>query len=183
MKIPTILIENATSKDKTGYMMQSVYLDTIGKRLIATEGHILSSIAAEVGADDVSGCIPAEALRTARKLLKEKRNKYMSSPVEIAVNGKVKVSDGVATLEFEKLDGTFPNYQLILDQSLTGDKMSRPATITFNVNQLLQLAQALGEPNRDKEHIVSLRIENAMKPIVVTHSENSEAIGLLMPTR
>lgn len=177
MKIPTNKIEAAAATEASRYTLQAVKLDVQQKRLMATDGHILAVIPAEVSADDHSGLISLETFKNIRGM--EKRCKLA---VEVKLNGKVTAESPTGErLEHEYATGTFPNVDMVIP------KFDGPATISFDVKLLLRLAEALkSEPmGKHEPGFVSLWIKDVNSPILVksTKSEDKGAIGVLMPCR
>lgn len=176
MKLPNAEIEQAVSPDQSRFTIGGVLLDVEAKKLIATDGHILAVIPADIEDNDHRGIIPTEAMQTARKM-----SKAAKADATIQVNGKANITAGNQQASFDLETGNFPRYQEVMA------KMEGPATVSFNVNLLLRLAKALD--NRDasdkrhkKEIIVSLWIKDSQSSIGVSAS-GSENAGVLMPCR
>ena len=181
MKIPETLIELAVSEDKFRPVMQGVHFDATTKRLIATDGHIMASVPVEADATDHAGIIPVVALKAARKLAKDKRNRAMPAAVKIACNGSVTVSDGVASETHAYIDGTFPNIDLILKGAPLPEG---PPTIILDAELLLTLAKAIGPKMNNGGYRVALWIDSKrLGPAYVKASANAEEFGLIMPMR
>lgn len=171
MKLPDARIELAADDKESQYTMQAVKLDVPGKRLLATNGHILAAIPCEVGAEDHSALLSLESIKQMRSM--QKRAK--SVPIAIHTNGKATVIAPSESAEFELVVGQFPNVDMVIPN------YEGPATITFNVDLLVRLAKAM-IPHGDKL-IVSLTVKDASSSILVTSGNAPNAVGVLMPCR
>lgn len=70
MKIPVAKLETFTADKEGRAVMQAVWLDVEGQRLIATNGHIAARVTIGVDDNDITGMIPVEVFELARKELK-----------------------------------------------------------------------------------------------------------------
>lgn len=173
MKLPNAKIEMAASPEESRYALHAVQLDTVGKRLMASDGHILAVIPADVSPEDNSGLIPVQAFTDMRKMVKAAKK-----DVYITCNGNVKATTGNSTMEWAYVEGKFPNADAILADL----KFEGPATFTLNLDLLVRLAAALGAKNeRTKNTVISLWIKDAQSSMQVKTSENPDAVGVIMP--
>ena len=103
MKMRNTKIESAVDSKEMRLHLTEPFLDVENKRLVATDGKILTAIKVEVEPDDVSGYISKDALVAARKIAK----KYKEETIEIRANGSLELKTGD---KFNRRDlGTFPN--------------------------------------------------------------------------
>lgn len=177
MNLPEAKIELATTEDKFRTTLQNVKLE--GDRLIATDGHILASVAVQRYEEDTNGLIPAHAFQQARKLTKKKENKRDAHAVTITANGNVKVMDSCTKIELARPDFDFPS----TDRVLADNAAERAAEITICLDAalLIRLAKALGAETDDGRAIVKLWVTSADKAAYVEASNGN--FGLIMPCR
>ena len=67
MKLPKQKIESAAAKNHARQYLTGVYLDAEARLLVASDGHAMTTIKVETAPGDVSGVIPVEAIKYARK--------------------------------------------------------------------------------------------------------------------
>lgn len=172
MKIPEAKIELATSQEASRYTLQAVKLDVEQKKLIATDGHILACIPAEVAADDHSALIALDVMKSLRAIKKQQKH----GEPQVTTNGKITVESLNTRSEFPLAEGSFPNYEAVKP------KMEGPHTIGIDAALLLRLAQALSGDNTSKQARVKLWIKDANSAIGVQVND-AGAWGAIMPVR
>lgn len=171
MKIPASKIELASSQETSRYTLQAVKLDIQTQQLIATDGHILAAVSAEVSPEDHSGLISLDTMKALRGL--QKQAKYAEVPVQM--NGKVSAEWMGVKIEHNYAEGTFPNYERIKP------KMEGSPTIILDAAMLSRLAQALSAEATPKKAVVSLWIKDAYSAVGVKVSSDKGAWGAIMP--
>lgn len=179
MKIPASKIELATSQEPSRYTLQAVKLDIQMQQFVATDGHILAAIPAEVSSEDHAGLISLDTMKALRGLQKEaqKQAKHLgtSADVPVQMNGKVSAEWMGVKIEHAYVEGSFPNYEQIKP------KMEGSPTITLDVAMLTRLAQALDAEATPKKAVVSLWIKDAYSGVGVKVSNDKGAWGVIMP--
>lgn len=194
MKIPAAKIEMAVSAEESRYTLQAIKLDTENKCFVATDGHILACVPAEVSADDHSVLIGLDTWKQLRAIAKQ--NKYVQP--EVATNGKVTVESAGCKSEFPLAEGQYPNWQAVkpkmdspvswedvkpeMDAKTGRYRVGGPLTIGIDAALLLKLAQAISENNTSKRAIVKLVIKDDKSGVGVQVS-GSDAWGVIMPVR
>lgn len=179
MKLPDCKIEKAICTDESRYSITSALLEVEadGKgKLIAANEHIMAIVPVEVEDGDTTGLISKDALETAGK---QKSAVYR----RVMANDSLKIVTGAGVLESKRPEGQFPNYREIVKGAPERIASERP-TISFNVQSLLKLAQALG-PVTSKVADVNLWIDKKRHgaAIIVRNTGNPNAYGVLMPIR
>lgn len=172
MKLPESQIELAASQEESRYTLKAVKLDVAGKRIMATDGHILAIVPVEVSDGDHDGLISVDAMKAARKLQRAAKG----VPIQANVNGKFSISGAGQSAEFDLDTGTFPNVDAIIP------KFDGPPTITLDAELLLRLAKAIETKGYSPAYSVALWIKDANSPILVK-GEQDGAIGVIMPCR
>ena len=173
MKLPNNKIEACVSQGKGRYSTDTVKLDVAAKKLVATDGHILAAVPVQIDETDHSGLLGVHVVKAVRNMAK--REKFNPT---VSVNGSINVIGVNEKAEYATAEGTFPNWENAIP------KVKGKPTISFDVNLLVRLADALrsGAGTKGVKH-VSLWIRNDVDAILVksTESEDSEAIGVMMP--
>lgn len=169
MKLPETEIELAAGKDELRYTLKAVKFDVEGKRIMATQGHILAIVPCEPSKDDHSALIPLDAVKNIRAM--QKRAK--SVPVEVHTNSKITAQGPGEQAEFEAMNGQFPNVDMVVPKD-------DAATLTIGINAelLYQLARAITP--KGESLIVKLQIKDAQSSVKVT-STLKGAVGVIMP--
>lgn len=177
MNTPQAAIEAAAATDNGRYSLNAVQLDVEKKRLLATDGHILASIPVVPAADDHSGLIPVDAFKAARRMQRETKQDAM-----IAVNGSVRLTAGNVQAEFQKADGTFPNWERVMMPA------KGRCTIAFDVDLLVRLAKAIDtrdtSTQKSRPRYVEFWVKDQSSAIAVkVQGCPDDSIGVLMPVR
>ena len=155
-------IEKAVSTDGTRYVLNHVYLDVEKKRAVATTGRILAVVPCDIADDDVTGMIPVDAIKAARKV--------KGLNIVVGANGNCETLNGQT---FKRPDGTFPKYEGVIPKHASGG-----IKISLNAKFLYQLAQATGDDE------VILDIQDAGSAVIVTpYHREPNAFGVIMPIR
>ena len=170
MKLPESQVELAASTEESRYTLKAVKLDVAGKRLMATDGHILAIVPTEVSENDHDGLINVDAMKAARKLQRAAK----SVPIQATVNGKFTIAAAGQAAEFELETGNFPNVEAVIP------KFEGPPTVTLDAGLLLRLAKAIQTKDHQLDYPVSLWIKDANSAVLVK-GEQDGAIGVLMP--
>lgn len=176
MRLPESKIESAASQLESRYMLRAVKFDAEGKRMLATDGHILAIVPVETNDNDCTGVLSLETIAAAR--LAQKQSK--SIPINLHVNGKATIeAPGEIKIEHPLMEGKFPKCDEVVP------KFEGPCTIAFNVDLLLRLADALKQKETGKHikpRIVQLWIKDRESTVLVK-IRGSEGIGVIMPCR
>ena len=180
MKIPAAKIELAASKESSRYTLQAVKLDLQLKQFMATDGHVLAVVPAEVSPEDHAGLISLETMKALRGLQKQADQTARSlgrtnAEFPVQMNGKVSAEWMGVKIEHAYAEGQFPNCEAIKP------KMEGSPTITLDVAMLTRLAQALSAEATAKKAVVSLWIKDAHSGIGVKVESDKGAWGVIMP--
>jgi len=175
MKLPEALVEKAASTQESRYTLQAVKADVEGKRIIATDSHVLAIVPCEFADGDQSTLIPLAVVKELRAMQRAQKK----IPLEVAINSTIKTTgiDG-ATREFKALEGQFPNVDAVRPK---GEAYEGAATICLDYRLLANLAEALGA-TKDSP-VIKLWIRDKQSAIKVQVGANPEAEGVLMPLR
>ena len=156
------------AKEQTRPVLSGCYLTKdINNRsiLVAADGYKLAVVhVTECESDTHESIIPLEAVKLATK----------DNKTFVAINGNVQVmslgKDTITT--FDKIEGTFPNYSLIVPDTKTSEYR-----IALDAKLLYELAESLGS---DK---VILTLHGADRPIGIKAmcGNDEDDYGLLMP--
>ncbi len=175
MKIPTLKIESATAKKDVRKCMESARLDVENQRLIATDGHILAIIPAEIDDGDTTGPISVEAIKAARKSKSER----------IKANGSL-VLDNKAEFPREDL-GQYPDVDRVFKLGAADKRDESHIDVRFDARLLLRLAEAISTSCKDSLGVqlsFTRRDDGTIDdtaPILVFGKDGGK--GLLMPMR
>lgn len=176
-------IEQCVSTDKTRYTLTQPYLDIRDgeARMVATDGRCMAVVPVDVDASDVSGHVPVESFKTARKKVWGKL-----TMTELSVGGSA-VSVGDYTWKRPDL-GTFPNWRGVIP-SPEKDK-TETLRLGINPEYLARVAEAIGT---DGHVVLEIPVETqgrykgqVLNAIVVRPSDKGAvkgAFGLVMPVR
>lgn len=173
-------IERVTSKDKARPALTHAYLNTERGTLEATNSYAAVVVPVEIEEGDESGLIPAEALKAQRKA-----SKYTEA--SLSVNGNVSLATPEGEQSWKKGEGQFANLH-----QLTPTEWSN-FRIALNPKFLLELAQALGDPesvtlefvrqtDKDEGEDVG-SFPSPLRPMRVTVPRGGDSYGILMPIR
>ena len=177
MKMRNTKIESAVDPKDMREQLSEPYLDVENKRLVATDGKILTAIKVEVEPDDVSGYISKDALEAARKIARKDRE----DTIEIRANGSLELKNG------DKLNrpdlGTFPDIDNILNMLETDP--AKTIRLGINAKLLLDLAKSLA--NATQVVILDFVIDdnNAVTSAinVSVAKQGSDDKAVIMPVR
>ena len=171
---PDFKPELCVSKDTTRTAgITAVHLDVEGKRLLSTDGSTLSIIPCEVEPGDVSGPIPVDVIKAARKA------KHPDGVV-ILCGKDLKIPPDGPT--FPRPDvGAFPDVDRVVPRHKAGD----PDTfeVAFNPSLLLAVAKAIGggEGVRVVFGTKNYKGAWAADPLLLSNGARPGVIGVCMP--
>lgn len=167
--------EEIASKDITRTHLTNVWFDKDKKKLVATNGHMIITVPCEPGEGDVTGPVPSEAIKNAR------RRKLKDGTARVRL-GK-KLADDGKSLHRREQGVIYPPYETVFPKFKRGDK----GTITFGVNPhyLVALMRAAGSTSRSGLVALTLNITPPMiDPIrVVAEYGDRECEMVVMPGR
>ncbi len=173
MKVPNTLIEKAAAKKDVRVNLNNPYLDTKKKRLIATNGHIAAFVPVEVSAKDISGPVPAEVLKAARRAAKHFI--VADGPEIICAKATLAVTNG-PSFPRPELDSKFPNVDQVVPKTKGWIKVGLDAQL------LIDLALAIGE-GKYKTHVCLHIDPKNSQTAAVYVSNKSDRYGVIMPMR
>ena len=129
-------IERCVSTDQNRYVLTQPYLDIRDgeSHMVATDGKCMAIVPVDVDAGDVSGHVPAESLKTARKV-------WGKLTLNTLAVGESSVSAG--DYQWKKPDlGTFPNWRGVVPNP----ENDRTETLRLGINPefLARVAEAIG---------------------------------------
>jgi hypothetical protein len=182
--------ELVVCQDGTSLPLTQVHLDVEGKRVVATNGSSLVVCPVEQSEADVSGSVPVEALKLARKLCKQERRRsvdgkrweYETPPctVDLADSAHARMRDG-STLPRPDL-GKFPPFDRVIPDYPDSDKTL--VRLTLNAHLLAELATAMDADGITLTFPAPGPGAELLSPIKVTaRDRDNEAFGVLMPMR
>ena len=170
MKLPKTKFEKAVNTKEVRSYIADAHFD--GKRLLATDGHIMLVIPVEVDDGDVAGPVPAEAVKQARR-----------SKADDIFLAKDKVITGGVTFPREN-KGKYPD----VDQVIKGahDGVGKP-DLTLNAKLMHDLA--LGLCSDTKYPIIKVWFKRDEKGEIDKNSPlrfesakgSDDGFGLIMP--
>lgn len=132
--------------------------------LVATNGRGLVVVPVELEEGE-EGQVPQKALKFARANVLDRK----STSVSFALNGSVQFENGWSMPRGPK-QTDFPNWTTAIPEEA-------PISVSINVKQLFELAQAMGC------EIVSLHIKSPSDAVIVKPTDRNGAFGVLMPYR
>lgn len=176
MKIAASKIEgvHGNSKDVRPFT-HYVHLDTDKRRVIATNGHMLVILPAEIEDGDTAGPITDDALKLARKLAGRKAD-------DITVRaGKdtVTLDDGTIMPRLSADTYTYPD----VDAVVPGRS---EVAVSFNPEYLALIAKALPKAEFGVTLYLKTEADGSIDPhgaIRVESNRDDNAVGVLMPVR
>jgi hypothetical protein len=176
-------IERCVSTDETRHVLTQPYLDIQDGegRMIATDGKCMAVVPVDVDANDVAGHVPAESLKTARKV-------WGKLTLNTLAVGESAVSVGDYQWKRPLDMGKFPNWRNVIPSP----EKDRTEILRVGINPefLSRVAEAIGAGD-----LVNLEIPietqgrykgQVLGAIVVRPRENcavAGAFGLVMPAR
>lgn len=164
-------IELAASKDQTRAAIVNPYLDRgpDGDKVIATNGRILAVLPVECDEKDVSGYVPRECLKDARKA------------GGVVLNGVAEIYGGASYPRGTEYN--FPNWRQVMPD------YSKRKTVKLGIDPALlkALADAIGAEIVHLEFPVDEQTDTVLDPLIVKPSGRSggenPAHGVIMPCR
>lgn len=175
-------IEQCVSTDKTRYTLTQPYLDIRDgeARIVATDGKCMAVVPVESEPGDVSGHVPVESLKTARKV-------WGRLAINTLAVGESAVSVGDYTWKKPEL-GQFPDWRNVIPNP-EKDK-TEILRVGINPEFLARVAEAIGT---DGHVVLEIPIESqgrykgqVLNAIAVWPSDKGAvkgAFGLVMPVR
>ena len=140
MRVNNFKIEKAVAKNDVRDYLEHCFLDCEQKKLVATNGHIITALNVELDEDDTTGFIPVEAIIRERKIAKlAKREK-----LQIKANGTLILSNG-DTMTRPTGHKSFPNYQRLLNEKCYRNK--QVVSVGLNAKLLYELSQTISADN------------------------------------
>ena len=140
MKVNNFKIEKAVAKNDVRDYLQHCYLDCEQKKLVATNGHIITALKVELDEDDTTGFIPVEAIIRERKIAKAAKREKL----QIKANGTLILSNG-DTMARPTGHKSFPNYQRVFNEKCYRNK--QVVSVALNAKLLYELSQTIGSDN------------------------------------
>lgn len=176
-------IEKCVSTDETRYVLTQPYLDIRDgeARMVATDGRCMAVVPVDVDASDVSGHVPAESLKTARKV-------WGKLTLNTLAVGEASVSVGDYQWKRPVDMGKFPDWRNVIPNP----EKDRTETLRVGINPeyLARVAEAIGT---DRHVVLEIPVETqgrykgqVLNAIVVRPSDKGAvkgAFGLVMPVR
>ena len=167
MKLPIAKIEDMIEPDHDA--LSSVYFDKEHGELIASDGFGMVAIPVDSGDDDVSGCIPTEAIKFARK-------RRIDVTLHDPMRAEIRMDNGY--LWQKRHEGYPESARRIISDVLAGEKDC--VIISLDAKRLVQLAEALlDEPS----NCVVLKIRGEGEPVLIRpyYDSSDSRFGIIMP--
>lgn len=176
-------IERCVSTDETRHVLTQPYLDIRDgeAHVVATDGRCMAIVPVDVDANDVAGHVPAESLKTARKV-------WGKLTLNTLVVGESSVSVGDYQWKRPVDMGQYPNWRGVVPNP-ENDK-TETLRVGINPEFLSRVAEAIGT---DGHVILEIPVESegrykgqVLNAIVVRPSDKGAvrgAFGLVMPVR
>lgn len=130
MKVPNTKFEKCADPKGGRPNLREPWLDVDKERLVATNGHVMVVIPVEVDENDVTGHVPMDAVKAARKVTKHDPELYMEAKHANAYGGRYPRGDL----------GKYPDVDQIIEPLPKGEG---EADIVLDAKMLYDLAQAL----------------------------------------
>jgi DNA polymerase III sliding clamp (beta) subunit (PCNA family) len=172
MLLPKSKIELVAAKNDCRFYLNDPYFDAEGKRLIATNGHVLAIIPVEETDGDVSGPVSRDAIAAARKATKEIPAVSLTEEHEEVLLGP-QFKRTQLTQQFPDVDRVIPDVQ-------------EEPHICFNPEYLLNLWKALQPDTRNKK-LVKLTFQTKPDGTIDPNGsfkvtvEGEDGVGVIMP--
>lgn len=164
-------IERVAAKDELRPVLMQPWLDADEGMLVAANGFALAAVPVECDGNDVTGPMPIDALKYARK-------KTIKSETPEITAGRAELAFADMKMERQHM-GDFPNYRELLDKAK--NHPGQHFAIALNAEYLLQIAKAIGAV--DGCVIVDFALDPAAPMYVRSLSAANEGEGALMPVR
>jgi len=160
-------IHNALSTDEMRPALTQALYDKVGKRLVATTGHIIAVVPVEPSEGDRARTIPSVALKEALK------GKQIEDAVILADKY---VTVGDTTFKEEDDKKSFPSWEGCFPDKETKVHFD----VGLNAKLLFDLSKAIGS-----ETVRLTFSDDPCKPIKVEpdDTDNNQAYGLIMPLK
>lgn len=163
----------AISTEETRYYLNGVYMHSAESeggqvlRCVATDGHRLASVEAEVptGASDLPGVIvPRKTVGELRKLLD---NDYVQIAVSVSET-KVRFATPEITLTSKVIDGTFPDYARVIPQGNT-------RKMEVDANEFAKAVDRVSTVSSERSRAVKLSLDEDRLILSVNSPDNGTA--------
>lgn len=173
MYIPKSLLD-CVSKEVTRYAITNVYVDVGAKKALATNGQFLVALPIVPEPDEVSGYVPAEAIRAAAKMPKHRKGVICHTEQTTLVNGILYPNPHAEN------PPPFPDWQ----QLIPAHHATAPI-LACNGGFFALAAEALTPHGQKPCVTVHLDQTDPSQPLVLKsgYAEMAEAVALLMPVR
>lgn len=189
---PQYFPEESASRDETRAHLIHPHLDVAGKRLVATDGHMLACIPVTIEPGDIAGSIPREALREARSVASKRGvnapylNRNGRKEKLPRVRAGKKLLDTGGAIYRRPAPTTFPHWEALLPKVEPGQKGT--VTIGVNPNLLVRAAKAIGAGTRLPFITLTFQMPNdgaeMLEPILVRLGDGTaDAVACVMPAR
>lgn len=181
MKVPNTKFEKcAATKADVRYYLREPWLDVDGKRLLATDGHVLAVIPVEVDDDDTTGTVPMDAVKAVRKVSK-KGGELLLETAHANAYG----------VRYPREECKYPDVDRILEPANNG---KGTPDIVVDAKLLYDLAQALIECKTTEPALVRLYFKrdddsglvdkkSAIRVEPMGPNAVAGAFGIIMPCR
>ena len=144
MIYPDTKLELACAKKDSRYYLMTPWLDSKGPDplVVATDGHIIAALPAEILSDDVDGMVPLDAIKASR----DKSNAFLQGGCSITLTESS--AEMISGQSFPRSNGeTFPDHTVVFkDHAARNEKCD----ILLDVAMLKRLADALHDRKGNK---------------------------------
>jgi hypothetical protein len=148
------------------------YLDVEEKRLVSTQGNMMVLIACEIDPKDVSGLIPLEAFRLARKVktVRERSHrKKIETPISMICRKRAIIINGGQYVV--KRPDAFPQYKVVMN---TG---KHEYSMCLSAQYLIDIAKSIGSME------IRMKFYGDLKAIDIEPFTSNGNTAILMPVR
>ena len=169
-------IELCASRDETRASLNYLHLDVEAKRLVAPDNYRRVVLPCDVDPADVSGPIPVDVLKDARRIAGKSGDVFVAS-----LKDECRLLNGAT---YPKPDvEAFPKYKSVL---VDYDETPGTVTIGINARYLWEMAQALGATKDAANVMITVPVpsegQQSRDPIQVRRP-NADGVGVLMQVR
>lgn len=200
-----LTVRHAASKDTSRYNLNGIRFEADG-RTVATDGHRLYTVTAEVPSDDdypnvadventseplEPFILPSETADRVRKAIPKKQRAPILEYARLDVastnaNGSARFVttdiENAQVVEGRKIEGEFPDWRKVMPE-----EGKAQVTVTLNWQYLADIGKALNEfAPGSRGKAVKLEITDALSPVKFTATDpdsGAEFTGIIMPMR
>lgn len=183
MKLPDTKLDLCAAKDDCRTYLNGVYLDVDNKRAIATNGHMLAVVPADVDYDEQSGLIDTAIMQQARK---RANVKAAGGAVAVHCNGAFTLVTGASyprddayqeSVQYPDIDKVVPERRDTCDIAINADYLAavQAAIVSYSAKHQGVKLYFGRTPDGAIDPNASIRIE----PV----GDDSGAHGVVMPMR